>query len=196
MSDELSFRDLIGRVRQGDERAAAELVRRYEPAIRRAVRFRLTDPRLRRTCDSMDVCQSVLLSFFVRAASGQYDLDSPEQLLRLLTTMARNKLLNQARQHQAARRDNRLVTDDIADHDVPEEAPGPSQQVEARELLQEVHRRLSPDELRLVELRNQGHDWNTIATLVGGSAPALRQKLHRALARLSQEFGLEEGEDE
>jgi RNA polymerase sigma-70 factor (ECF subfamily) len=196
MSDELSFRDLIARVRQGDERAAAELVRRYEPAIRRAVRFRLTDPRLRRTCDSMDVCQSVLMSFFVRAASGQYDLDSPEQLLRLLTTMARNKLLNQARQAQAARRDNRLISDDIADHEVEEPAPGPSQQVEARDLLQEVHRRLAPDELRLVELRNQGHDWNTIARVVGGTPASLRQKLHRALARLSQQFGLEEGEDE
>src|SRR5436305_12736501 len=108
MSEEPSFRDLIARVRGGDERAATDLVRRYEPAIRRAVRFRLTDPRLRRTCDSMDVCQSVLLSFFVRAASGQYDLESPEQLLRLLTTMARNKLLNQARQQHAARRDSRL----------------------------------------------------------------------------------------
>src|SRR6478672_3064912 len=158
---EEAFHELIHRVRRGDDAAAAELVRRYEPAIRRAVRFRLTDPRLRRTCDSMDVCQSVMLSFFVRAASGQYDLDTPEQLLRLLTTMARNKLLNQARQHQAARRDNRLVTSDIDDHDVAEAAPGPSQQVEAREMLQEVHRRLGPDELQLVELRNQGHDWNT-----------------------------------
>src|SRR5262249_35579497 len=60
MSTDLPFRDLIVRVRLGDQRAAAELVGRYEPAIRRAVRFRLTDPRLRRTCDSMDVCQSVL----------------------------------------------------------------------------------------------------------------------------------------
>jgi RNA polymerase sigma factor (sigma-70 family) len=197
MSDDVSFRELIGRVRQGDERAADELVRRYEPAIRRAVRFRLTDPRLRRTCDSMDICQSVMLSFFVRAASGQYDLDTPDQLLRLLTTMARNKLLNQARQQQAARRDNRLVTDDIADHDIAEPTPGPPQQVEARELLQEVHRRLDPEELRLVELRNQGHDWNAIAAQVGGNAAQLRQKLHRALARLSQQFGLEEeGDDE
>src|SRR5215475_11805475 len=119
---EEAFHQLIGRVRNGDEHAAAELVRRYEPAIRRAVRFRLTDPRLRRTCDSMDVCQSVLLSFFVRVGSGQYDLETPEQLLRLLTTMARNKLLNQARQHHAACRDNR-VTDDISDHDVAEKTP-------------------------------------------------------------------------
>jgi RNA polymerase sigma-70 factor (ECF subfamily) len=195
MADELSFRELIGRVRRGDERAASELVRRYEPAIRRAVRFRLTDPRLRRTCDSMDVCQSVLLSFFVRAASGQYDLDTPEQLLRLLTTMARNKLLNQSRQQHAARRDNRMLSGDVTDHDIVSTSPGPPQQVEARELLQEVHRRLSPEELRLVELRNQGHDWATIAEQVGGNPAALRQKLHRALARLSQQFDLEEGDE-
>ena len=193
---EAPFAELLARVRAGDAGAAEELIRRYEPVIRVTVRARLTDSRLRRVMDTMDICQSVMLSFFVRAASGQYDLDTPEQLLRLLTTMARNKLLNQARQHQAARRDNRLVTDDISNHDVPEPAPGPSQQVEAKEMLQEVHRRLDPDELRLVELRNQGHDWATIAATVGGNAAALRQKLHRALARLSQQFGLEEGDDE
>jgi RNA polymerase sigma factor (sigma-70 family) len=194
MSDDVSFRDLIGRIRRGDEQAAAELVRKYEPAIRRAVRFRLTDPRLRRTCDSMDVCQSVLMSFFVRAATGQYDLDSPEQLLRLLTTMARNKLLNQARQNHAARRDNRLVNE-VSDKDLVSETPGPPQQAAARELLQQVHAHLSPDELRLVELRNQGHDWASIAKLLGGTPAALRQKLHRALARLSKQFGLEDGDE-
>src|SRR3954466_15961164 len=105
MADDVSFQQLIGRVRKGDEQAAAELVRRYEPAIRRAVRFRLTDPRLRRTCDSMDVAQSVLLSFFVRAASGQYELDTPEQLLTLLVRMAGNKALTRAGGQGAARRD-------------------------------------------------------------------------------------------
>jgi RNA polymerase sigma factor (sigma-70 family) len=196
MADDLTFDDLILRVRQGDEAAASQLVRRYEPAIRRAVRFRLTDPRLRRTCDSLDVCQSVLASFFVRVASGQYDLETPDQLLRLLTTMARNKLLNQARQQHAARRDARLVTDDVADHDLIVKTPGPDQQAEARDLLREVHRRLAADELRLVELRNQGHDWAAIAKLVGGNAVSLRQKLHRALARVSKQVGLEEADEE
>mgnify|MGYP001138158190 FL=1 len=65
------FRALIGRVRNGDEGAAAELVRRYEPAVRRAARVRLVDTRLNRMLDSMDVCQSVMASFFVRAAMGQ-----------------------------------------------------------------------------------------------------------------------------
>jgi hypothetical protein len=64
MSDETPFPELIERVRGGDGDAATELVQRYEPAIRRVVRLRLTDPRLRRAFDSMDVCQSVLASFW------------------------------------------------------------------------------------------------------------------------------------
>ena len=50
--------------------------------------------RLRRVLDSVDVCQSVLANFFVRVAAGQFDLDQPEQLLRLLATMARNRILD------------------------------------------------------------------------------------------------------
>lgn len=193
-----SFHDLIERVRQGDQRSAAELVRRYEPAIRRAVRFRLTDPTLRRTLDSMDVCQSVLLSFFVGVASGQYQLDTPEQLLKLLTAMARNKLLNQARHQRAARRDPRPYTDprligsvnaaDANPANLPDAEPSPCQHAETRELLAEIQRLLSPEERQLVDLRNQGHDWISIAQMLGGNPATLRQKFHRALSRLTQQL--------
>ena len=76
-------------------------MRRYEPAIRLAVHVRLTDPGLRRLLDSMDICQSVLASFFLRAASGEYDIADPGQLLQLLSAMARNKLAHQIRKHRA-----------------------------------------------------------------------------------------------
>ena len=66
MSEPGSITECIRRVRAGDEQAAAELVRRYEPLIRREVRFQLEDRRLCRVFDSMDICQSVLASFFVR----------------------------------------------------------------------------------------------------------------------------------
>jgi hypothetical protein len=54
------YLDFIKRVRGGDERAAEELVRRYEPEIRLEVRtwLRMRDARLRRVFDSMDICQS------------------------------------------------------------------------------------------------------------------------------------------
>src|SRR4051812_20863394 len=107
MADESTFAEFLRRIRAGDEQAAAELVRRYEPAIRLEVRMRLGDPRLRRVLDSMDLCQSVLASFFVRAAAGQFDLGRPEELIRLLVTIARNKVAYQARRQRARRRDYR-----------------------------------------------------------------------------------------
>src|SRR5437660_8628796 len=107
MSEEVSFLELIRRVRTGDQEASAELVRRYEPAIRVAVQVRLTDPGLRRLLDSMDICQSVLGNFFVRATAGEFELDRPEQLMKLLITMARNRLTDHALRQRAARRDYR-----------------------------------------------------------------------------------------
>ena len=142
MSETEAFQVLIERVCAGDAEAAAELVRRYEPMVRRAARVRLVDPRLGRVLDSMDICQSVMASFFVRAALGQYELNSPDQLLKLLATMARNKLANQAHGQRAAQRDLRRVErggDEAAE--VAGHGATPSREVSARELLNEARER-------------------------------------------------------
>src|ERR1700751_515619 len=103
------FGELIGRVRSGDETAAAELLRRYEPAIRRAIRVRMVDTRLRRVFDSEDVAQSVFASFFVRPPLANYELEKPVQLLRLLVTISQRKLTSHVREEGAARRDYRRM---------------------------------------------------------------------------------------
>ena len=193
MAEELSFTDLIERVRSGDENAAAELVRRYEPAIRVAVRVRLTDPSLRRFLDSMDICQSVLANFFVRAAAGQFDLDKPERLMKLLVTMARNKVTNYALKEQAARRDKRRVQKGGLDENtLAADQPSPSQVVANRELLQEFRKRLSAGERQLADERALGRSWTEIAEGTGGNPDALRMQLGRAIDRVSRELGLEQ----
>jgi DNA-directed RNA polymerase specialized sigma24 family protein len=192
MSEEESFRDLIRRVRAGDAQATTELVRRYEPAIRLAVHVRLTDPRLRRLLDSMDVCQSVLVSFFMRAASGQYELETPGQLLKLLTTMARNKLVHQAHKQRAARRDYRRLQGALSgEGEFIDSGPGPSEMVADQEMLLELRRRLTAEELHLADQRALGRSWKEIAAEVGGEPNALRMRLTRALDRVTQELGLE-----
>jgi hypothetical protein len=74
MTETTAFAEFIRRIRTGDDQAARDLVARYEPVIRREVRMRLRDPRLHSHFDGSDVCQSVLASFFVRAAAGQFDM--------------------------------------------------------------------------------------------------------------------------
>jgi RNA polymerase sigma factor (sigma-70 family) len=191
MAEPESFAELVRRVRAGDAQAAADLVRRYEPAIRRVVRVRLGGGRMVALFDSMDVCQSVLGSFFLRAAAGQYALDTSADLLKLLTAMTRNKLAFQVRKQRAQKRDcARDVTGELVAEGVAAGAT-PSRHAEARELLAELGRRLTPEERQLVDLRTQGHDWNAIADRLTGSPEALRKKHARALDRVARELGLE-----
>src|SRR5262249_7168701 len=138
MPEPSAFDLLILRVRAGDHDAAAEVVRQYEPAIRRAVRFRITDAHLRAQLDSIDICQTVLKSFFVAAASVQYPLEPPAQLLALLATMARRKLIPEGRRHRSQRRGAQHHAASSEDMQVLV-SPGnnPPEEVEARDLLQE-----------------------------------------------------------
>ncbi len=193
MPDGTEFRQLIRRVRERDQEAAQELVRRYESAILRVVRIHMRDSRLRRVLDSTDICQSVLASFFVRTALGQYEVDSPAQLLNLLATITRNKLTNQANRLRAQRRDIRRETS-IHDHAGPfvHPASDPSRQVSAREILENVIRGLNEDERYLAEQRSLGRSWPELAAEVGATDVALRKKLTRALHRVMVQLGLED----
>ncbi len=195
MSEEALFHDLIRRVRAGDRQAATDLVRRYEPAVRRSVRVWLVDARLRRAFDSVDVCQSVLGSFFVRVSLGQYQLDRPEQLVNLLLAMARNKLADLTRHQQADRRDARREAAACSEELIAAEA-SPSQQVAGEELLHEFRRRLSAEERELAEQRANGREWSAIAAERGASPEALRKQLARAINRVARELGMDElGDD-
>jgi RNA polymerase sigma-70 factor (ECF subfamily) len=197
--NESEFADFLRRVRGGDARAAEELVRLYEPTVRVAIRARLTDPLLKRHLDSVDICQSVLHSFFVRAAAGQYDLNEPAQLVGLLVRMARNKLAEQARFHHRQRRDARLVAEDAGGSplDVVSPDPSPSQEATARDLLAALHARLTDEERLLAEHRAAGRTWVEIAAELGGTAQARRKQLGRAVNRIAPEIGLDiEEEDE
>jgi RNA polymerase sigma-70 factor (ECF subfamily) len=196
MSDDSPFADFIRRIRSGDAEAAEELVRRYEPAIRLEIRIRLRDPRLRRTFDSMDICQSVLASFFVRAAAGQYELDQPQDLVRLLVAMARNKLAFQTRKERAKRRDNRrLESAPLEQLERARSAASPSKEVAARELVASFRQLLSDEERELADRRARGEAWQAIASAMGGTPEARRKQLERAVDRVSLQLGLEDGDD-
>jgi RNA polymerase sigma factor (sigma-70 family) len=193
VSDSETFLELLGRVRAGDQIAAADLVRQFEPELRRAVRVRLSDPRLRRVIDSVDVCQSVLANFFVRVSVGEFDLRQPEQLLHLLLVMARNKLRDKARRQQAVRRDQRRLEAQPNDHldNVAGREPGPEHVAEWRDLLAEVRRLLNDDERFLADQRAEGREWGEIAAQLGVQPDGLRKKLSRALDRVVARLGLE-----
>jgi RNA polymerase sigma-70 factor (ECF subfamily) len=193
MDEEHDFVALIRRVRAGDHSAAAELVERYLPAVRRVIRLKLRhSPPLRRVLDSMDVCQGVFASFFIRAAFGQYELERPDQLIRLLVVMARNKLVSESRTYYVARREPSGPAVDALFAGLAGSEPSPGGRLAWKDLLHEVRRRLTSDERRLADRRAEQWEWSAIAAEVGGTSEALRKRLVRALDRVSNQLGLEE----
>jgi DNA-directed RNA polymerase specialized sigma24 family protein len=184
--------ELLRRVRLGEPDAARELVAQYAIDIRIAVRARLSDPALRQQFDSMDICQCVLASFFVRAAAGQYDLHEPGQLVGLLTRMAQNKLAMHSRSHHQQRRDVRRVKSINDFVSAPSDnSPGPDRQAIDRDLLKRAYELMEPDVRQMADGRVEGANWETIAAQLGGTADARRKQFLRAMDQIAQTLEIE-----
>lgn len=193
LSDE-AFHELMIRVQSGDPDAATELIQSFEPEIRLEVRVRMRvqDARMRRVLDSMDITQSVLASFFAGVAVGRFTPKHPKQLLGLLITMTRNKLLTQVRDQRRQRRDIRRVQSlDVAAHNLAATEESPSQLVAGVELLREFRSRLSDEERQIAERRGLGQTWTAIAEELGGTADGRRKQLERAYDRIVRELNLD-----
>lgn len=189
MSDN-PFVAYVARLRAGDEAALEELVGRYAPVIRLEARMRLRSPHLRAVLDSMDICQSVLKSFFLRAAAGQFDIDRPEDLRKLLVKMACNKSLEAARREYAQMRDaRRSVTLGAEAHQVAG-GDDPVGEVEWQELLLRARQMLTAEERRVAEGRAAGRSWEELAAALGGTPDGLRMQLARAQGRVAEALGL------
>jgi RNA polymerase sigma factor (sigma-70 family) len=179
------FRHILERVRARDEEAVNELIRRYEPAVRRMVRawLRPWEARLRQVFDSADICQSVLAWFFLKGAPQRYDLSRPDDLRKLLLVMARNRVFYQVRQHRHDQR-NVVLTEEAAGREAP-----PDEALARRELLEAISHGLTADEADVAQRRLQGMSWGQIAADLGGSADGRRKQWARAAERLARELG-------
>lgn len=183
--DQQKFEALVERVRGGEQSAAADLVRLYEPEIRREVRLRLTSAQLRRTLDSVDVCQSVFGRFFIKAALGELDFDRPQQLLRLLCQMARNRVIDHHRREKVRLpAGNRVSLENVT----AAQSDTPSQVLQHEELLQKVSELMTESERQVSSMRRDGESWASIAQQVGGTAESVRKSLSRALDRITEEL--------
>jgi RNA polymerase sigma factor (sigma-70 family) len=187
-----SFTELIDRVSSGDQQAASQLVQEFEPVVRRELRFRLRDSRARVELESMDISQSVLSNLFVRVATREYDLREPEELIRLLITMTRNKIAQKLRDNHRQRRDSRRTVAGVENMPLESSAPSPSRVLASKELLQQVQQTLNGEERQLVELRCQGLSWEEIASLLGGSAGARRKQMARAMDEIVRKLRLDD----
>ncbi len=179
------FRDLIVRVRAGDQDAATELARLFEPFILRFIRFAMRRRndynRVRSRLGSSDICQSVFKSLFVGLKAGRFELNQPEQLRKLPRMMSRYKIATEGRRLSVILRE---VMDGSGPPDRADPGPGPEKTVEDQDLVDAVLSRFSEDELDLLQRRLDGETWPGMAAELNTTADALRKKLERAIERV------------
>lgn len=188
MLSDNEFTQLMRKTRAGDQGAARKLVELYEPEIRRTARMRMTDQKLRRLVDSMDICQSVFGKFFNKAKHGDLDLTTPDQLLGLLVTMTRNRVVDEHR-HQTRKKRGSGEAQLLAESNMMvEDSPGPKTVFEMKDLLDHVRSHLTPEELEIADCRNAGMSWGEIEEKLCESSEVLRKRLERALERVRQQL--------
>jgi len=183
------LQDWIRRVKAGDQDAAAELVRHYEPEIRRFIRVRLTDPRLRRLLDSVDICQSVLARFFLHVQTERLTVEHPLQLLKLLTTMARNSLCDHARKARV-RQAVTGTADPAVVEAVADSRASVADRTEQADLVACLRRQMSPADQSVVDRWVLGEGWDVLSRDFACEPDALRKRMTRAIDRAARELGL------
>jgi DNA-directed RNA polymerase specialized sigma24 family protein len=188
----MSFTEMMSLLRQGNQEAATRLVRLVEPKIQQAVRKLLVS--LSSQFDPQDISQVVLAKFFFRGLAWRCDMDHPEQLVRLLVRIAKNKVRDELRKVRARQRVCRRMQDVDAAGDMLNAAAtreaSPSKIVAGQELVEEIYVRLSAEESHLARQRSQGMDWPAIALHAGRTPESLRKKLARAIHRVRRELDL------
>jgi RNA polymerase sigma factor (sigma-70 family) len=183
MGDERSeFQTALDAVRAGSPDAVSRLIEVYGPHIRRVVRRRL-DQRLRSKFDSLDFVQMVWASFF-RDPAEIGDLRQPEDLIRYLSGMARNKLISEHRRRIKTRKYD--VQRELPLHDAQWERqqaqrgpPTPSQVAMARERWERLLHDQPERDRQIMQLRAQGVTYVEIGRQLGIHERTVREVIRR-----------------
>jgi RNA polymerase sigma-70 factor (ECF subfamily) len=132
--DSPSFVELVTRLRQGDEEAAAQVFELYARRLIDLARSQLSN-QLRRKLDPEDVAQSALKSFFRGVRHGKISLSDWDGLWSLLVLITLRKCRKQVVYYRRARRavarevpaladdnERRLAVEALARDPLPDEA--------------------------------------------------------------------------
>jgi RNA polymerase sigma-70 factor (ECF subfamily) len=175
-----AFTDLMARACQGDNGAMMELVRQYEPEIRRVAHNRI-GPALRPYLDSLDLVQSVHRSLILNLRKQKFTLSKQEELIALAVTFLVRKVSHQWRKIQREEQILRLVEILRRRVAVTED---PTAALERRDRVRNLLEQTGDDDRRLLELHLEERSTEEIAKqlhLKENVVRARRSKLFRKL---------------
>lgn len=186
--------ELIRRIADGDEQAAALLFDRFVVRLIKLVARQLS-PRLARRVDPDDVVQSACRSFFRRACAGQYEVQPTDSLWQLLAAITVNKTRKTVRYHTAQKRtieaedstSSGLARATVSPETLARE-PTPDEAAVMREETEAMMRRRSPLHRQVLEYHLQGYSEDETSRMVRCSERTVRRALELASGDLSEQL--------
>ena len=142
---------------------------------------------LRTLEESMDLTQSVMLGFHIRAAAGKVTLTDRRALEHYLRAMVKNKMANRGARLKTLKRGGGLAPDPLSgsDLEVPAADLSASTVLRVKEIKRRLQNALSAEEMVILEGRLTGRTHEEIGQDLGGkSAAAVRMAWTRARERL------------
>jgi RNA polymerase sigma factor (sigma-70 family) len=180
----------------GSEEAAWKIADTYTPHILRVVRSSLPTA-IRPKLDSQDFAQIVWASLLLKR-SYLSNVKSQEQLIALLASVARNKVVDAYRHYTSCKNRDLKRESPLEAHIRPsgvgpratsdpamiDRGPSPSQIVGAREKWRAVKDELSPRDLEVLKRRLTGETYAQIAEATGVSNATVRRVMSRVIELL------------
>ena len=185
----------LARIQAGDEDAARDLLRRFEPEVRLVVRRQL--PRLLRSrFDSLDFLQSVWGDFFQRVRNGPAEFTDARHLVGFLARAAKNKVIDQYRRAGSQKgdmhREEPIWSEAGGVRELPSQTETPSELAEAREALDRLMVLVPEDRRAVLALKAEG----LTSREIGGRLGLSERTVQRVLEDLRRRAGLDPVERE
>lgn len=179
MSDPIDI--LLAKLSSGDEAAAEQVFRTYEPFLRIVIRRQLS-PRLQAKFDSVDVVQSLWADLVEGFRQGRWHFQNAIQLRAFLITAARNRFNDRYRSHRRSLEREQPFFESGKQRPFAAEDPTPSEVVQASDAWENMLKLCPPEHRRLLELKKQGASLAELVAQTGLHEGSIRRIL-RVLAR-------------
>jgi RNA polymerase sigma factor (sigma-70 family) len=177
---------LLVKLSRGDDSAAEQVFRDYEPTLRALVRRRLT-PSLRVKFDSVDVVQSAWVDLLGAYRARGWHFHDREHLRAFLAKVAYNHFLIQCRKNRAALRVERPMPDRESAALPASIEARPSQVVQAVELWESLLGGCSPIQADVLRFKRQGLTAAEIAARLGLHEGSIRRILFDLARKMADE---------
>lgn len=178
---------LLDKLCAGDDAAAEEVFRTYEPYLRMVVRRQLPD-RARSKFDSADIVQSVWADLVQGFREKDWHFADVNQFRAFLVKATRNRFLDRLRQHRRALEHEQPLPGGDAGPELPATNPDrPSALAQADDVWHRLLALCPPAHRELLQLKRQGLPLEEIARRTGLHPSSVRRILYELARQFDQQ---------